>query len=208
MRIRKTALKNTWMLLLSGGLLLSAFAVAWEPLKPSMTETNAPIELSTELTPEMDRSEPQFFKPLVNHNDPMNPSRPPLQGRAEKNGEVPVNNAPQKTLVLTGKVQTLQEAITSESETVNWYAWYLSAREYLGLTGGLRCSLGTPIKFHKSGKIEAITFDTACIGSVIGRRFPLPANTKLDAVILPVRSGSGPPASEAEIYTRIRPKAQ
>lgn len=154
-------------------------------------------------------SEP-FFKPLVDTSQTQPELEPvtltPLEAHAQKQGEqpgeVPVSNAPTK--ILTGKVQTLQQAIESERDVVNWYAWYLSAREYIGQTGGLRCSLGTPIKFYRSGKMEALTFDTNCIASVTGRRFPLPANTSLDALILPVRSGQGPPASRDEIYSRIR----
>ncbi len=155
-----------------------------------------------------------FFKPLVDTSQIQPELEPvtltPLEAKVQKQGEkqgemqgeVPVSNAPTK--ILTGKVQTLQQAIESERDVVNWYAWYLSAREYIGQTGGLRCSLGTPIKFYRSGKMEALTFDTNCIASVTGRRFPLPLNTSLDALILPVRSGQGPPASRDEIYSRIR----
>ncbi|WMU93357.1 hypothetical protein EMOOHJMP_00164 [Microcystis phage MaAM05] len=162
-------------------------------------------------------SEP-FFKPLVDTSQVQPELEPvtltPLEAHVEKQGEkqgqmpgeIPVSNAPTK--ILTGKVQTLQQAIESERDVVNWYAWYLSAREYIGQTGGLRCSLGTPIKFYRSGKMEALTFDTNCIASVTGRRFPLPANTSLDALILPVRSGQGPPASRDEIYSRIRINSQ
>ncbi|WP_303673439.1 hypothetical protein [Vampirovibrio chlorellavorus] len=159
-----------------------------------------------------------FFKPLVDTSQTQPELEPvtltPLEAKVQKQGqkqgeqpgEVPVSNAPTK--ILTGKVQTLQQAIESERDVVNWYAWYLSAREYIGQTGGLRCSLGTPIKFYRSGKMEALTFDTNCIASVTGRRFPLPANTSLDALILPVRSGQGPPASRDEIYSRIRINSQ
>ena len=117
-------------------------------------------------------------------------------------GMVPVSdNGPR---MLTGKVQTLQEAIESESGNVDWYAWYLSARAYLGRTGGLQCALGTPIKFYRNGQIEALSFNPLCQASVAGRRFPLPPKTKLEALILPVRAGEGPPASPEEIYTRIQ----
>lgn len=117
-------------------------------------------------------------------------------------GMVPVSeNGPR---MLTGKVQTLQEAMESESGKVDWYAWYLSARDYLGRTGGLQCALGTPIKFNRSGQIEALSFNPLCQASVAGRRFPLPPKTRLEALILPVRPGEGPPASPEEIYTRIQ----
>lgn len=158
--------------------------------------------------PEMETDE--LLKPLVDTSQSENTSAQklaPLEGRAERYGQVPVNDAPaSQTKLITGKVQTLQQAIESEKDIVDWYAWYLSAREYISRSGGLRCSLGTPIKFFRNGKIEALTFDTACIGSVLGKRFPLPASTRLDALILPVRPGHGPPASETEIYSRVRTK--
>ena len=105
--------------------------------------------------------------------------------------------------MITGQVQTLQQAMQSESGQVDWYAWYLAARQYLGQTGGLQCALGTPIKFYRNGEIEAMSFNPICQASVLGRRFPLPPQTKLDALILPVRSGEGPPATPEEIYHRI-----
>jgi hypothetical protein len=86
---------------------------------------------------------------------------------------------------------------------VDWYGWYLSAREYLSQTGGLNCALGTPIKFYKNGQIEALSFDPHCLNSVSGRHYPLPKNTQLDALILPVRPGQGPPASRQEIDSRV-----
>jgi hypothetical protein len=142
-----------------------------------------------------------LLKPLVDTSQPTT-----LQGNVAQKHMLPVNDtspAPGKPLVLTGKVQTLQQAIESEKDTVDWYGWYLSARDYLSQTGGLRCALGTPIKFYKNGLIEALTFDPHCIASVSGRHFPLPANTQLDALILPVRPGQGPPASRQEIYSRV-----
>jgi hypothetical protein len=149
-----------------------------------------------------------LLKPLVDTSQPnasQHSSHTTLQGKAEQQGTVPVNNAPSanKPMMLTGKVQTLQQAIESEKDTVDWYAWYLSAREYLSQTGGLRCALGTPIKFYKNGQIEAMSFDPHCIDSVSGRHFPLPPKTQLDALILPVRPGQGPPASRQEIYSRV-----
>ncbi|WP_373531945.1 hypothetical protein [Vampirovibrio sp.] len=150
-----------------------------------------------------------FFKPLVDttQHQPLE-AQPlkPLEGRAEKQGEIPISNA--STPIITGKVQTLQQAIDSERDGVDWYAWYMAARTYIGKTGGLRCALGTPIKFYRSGKMEALTFDTGCIASVMGRRFPLPSSTTLDALILPVRAGQGPPATRDEIYSRIRMKSE
>lgn len=149
----------------------------------------------------------QLLQPLVDTPTPSPGSTlAPLQGKAEKNGTIPVNDAgsSSQSMMITGKVQTLQEAIESEKDTVNWYAWYLAARAYLGRTGGLRCPLGTPIKFYKNGRIEAMSFDPYCIASVTGRRFLLPQNTKLEALILPVRPGQGPPASPEEINARVK----
>jgi hypothetical protein len=149
-----------------------------------------------------------LLKPLVDTSQPNTredkSNATTLQGKAERQGTIPVNETPtHQPLVLTGKVKTLQQAIESEKDTVDWYAWYLAAREYLSQTGGIRCPLGTPIKFYRNGRIEAMSFDPYCISSVSGRNYPLPHNTQLDALILPVRPGQGPPASRQEIYSRV-----
>jgi hypothetical protein len=160
--------------------------------------------LAVQPYPVMD-SDP-FFKPLVDTAKRQEVQKiEPLEGHAEKQGTLPVNRA--SGLLITGKVQTLQQAIESERDVVDWYGWYMSAREYIGKTGGLRCALGTPIKFYRNGKMEALTFDTSCIASVQGRRFPLPLNTQLDALVLPVRPGQAPPATRDEIYSRLRIKS-
>jgi hypothetical protein len=100
-------------------------------------------------------------------------------------------------------VKTYQEAATLEQD-IDWYAWYLSIRKYLDATGGLNhCVVGTPIKIYKQGRIEALSPDPLCRISVSWRHFPLPANTRLDALILPVRSGKLPPASPQELRNRI-----
>lgn len=156
----------------------------------------------------------QFFKPLVDsqHID-KTPIPAPLRGQASRQKEyIPVNvsppeaklDQPKPTTMITGKVQTLQQAIQSERDIVDWYGWYLAARSYLAGTGGIHCELGTAIKFYRNGYIEALSNEPACLGSLMGRRFPLPAKTRLDALILPVRSGSGPAASREEIYSRIQ----
>lgn len=146
------------------------------------------------------------LKPLVDTEQPdaAQENSTVLKGDAYRKKDAGMNPAAQTgTPVLTGQVQTLQQAMESESGRVDWYAWYLAAREYLGRTGGLQCALGTPIKFYRNGQIEAMSFSPLCQASVSGRNFPLPPKTKLDALILPVRSGEGPPASPQEIYTRI-----
>jgi hypothetical protein len=136
----------------------------------------------------------QILPPLVDTSVPQEQD-PPEQAS--------VSPPASKKMVLNAKVQTLQEAIVSEQNIVNWYAWYLACREYLSRTGGLKCELGTPIKFYKGGRIEALTLDPMCLVSVSGRRFDLPQKTSLDALILPVRNGYNPPATPQEIYSRV-----
>jgi hypothetical protein len=150
------------------------------------------------------------LKPLVDNlpsdSSPGNPTL--LKGNAIQKNDAGMTPAGQSgTLVLTGQVQTLQQAMESESGSVDWYGWYLAARQYLERTGGLQCALGTPIKFYRQGRIEALSFNPICQASVSGRNFPLPYKTKLEALILPVRSGESPPASPQEIYTRIHARA-
>jgi hypothetical protein len=137
-----------------------------------------------------------MLKPLVDTRQPA-----PLQDSVGKQGQA--SSPSRQSLIITGKVQTLQQAIESEKDTVDWYVWYLGARSYLGQAGGLQCALGTPIKFYRNGQIEAMSFDPVCQASVAGRFFPLPPKTKLDALILPVRNGQAPPASPQELYSRI-----
>ena len=110
----------------------------------------------------------------------------------------------EKPLVLRGNVTTLDDAIVQEKETVNWYGWYLSCRQYLGENGGLSCPLGTMIRFNKNGVTQAMSQDPACIISAAQKYFPLPPNTKLTAILLPVRSGQKPPASPQELLQQIR----
>jgi len=182
--------------------LLSAMSIAWA---------------GAQSLPPMPRDPEMMLKPLVD-NRQYNPEPQPgnlLEGSVQKHMQPtsltadPNQLSPKSstgstgTKMITGQVQTLQQAIISESGTVDWYGWYLSARDYLGRMGGLQCALGTPIKFYRNGRIEALTFSPVCQASVAGRVFPLPAKTKLDAIILPVRPGEGPPATPEEIYSRV-----
>lgn len=165
----------------------------------------SPCGWAQSLSPESNND--VILKPLVDTQQfDLQPAQAPLfKGDAYQQKDaamVPVGQS--NGMVLTGKVQTLQQAIVSESGQVDWYAWYLAARQYLGSTGGLQCALGTPIKFYRNGLIEAMSFSPVCQASVAGRMFPLPSKTKLDALILPVRPGEGPPASPQEIYSRIK----
>ena len=104
---------------------------------------------------------------------------PPLKNPNKQS----VQSQPQqsKSVTLKGSVTTLDVAIEKERDTVNWYGWYLKAREYLSLTGGLQCPLGTGIIFHKDGTIEAQSFADPCLRSVALKRFPLPKKTSLSA---------------------------
>jgi hypothetical protein len=158
--------------------------------------------------PEMDYG--QMLKPLVDTTGKSpsaggysKVSEDSLYGHANQQSETQ-SPSPQKPLVLSGKIETLQQAIESERNTVDWYAWYLAARDYLSRTGGLQCALGTPIKFYRNGEMEALTDELRCRASMLNRNFPLPPRTRLDAVILPVRRGTAPPASPDELYSRIR----
>lgn len=118
----------------------------------------------------------------------------------------PVNNSPQRgengRFVLQGSIQTLEAAISAEKDSVDWYNWYLNARKYISKRGGLACPSGTLLTFKKNGQVEAKTLDPRCLLSIEGMNYPLPQNTVLDAVILPVRSSILPPATPTEIYQR------
>lgn len=161
---------------------------------------------------QMDTSE--MLKPLVDTSGDFGINdlhKPPLDSKAlfdnaEQAGagtDAGTPGIPPGTKLITGKVQTLQQAMDSERDSVNWYEWYLGARDYLSRTGGLQCALGTQIKFYRDGTIEALTYDPTCRESVAGKAFALPRKTKLDALILPVRNGNAPPASPQELYSRI-----
>lgn len=129
---------------------------------------------------------------------PSLPEMAPLQGSVQK------QQVQTEPLTLKIQIKTFKEAVIVEKDLVDWYGWYLSVRKYLAATGGLsRCPIGTPIKFYKQGQIEAISSNLSCQLSVRGRNFPLPANTQLDVLILPVRPGKLPPASLEEIHHHI-----
>ena len=147
---------------------------------------------------ESDISEVYEFKPLVDRSQ----ETPQLDDATMKNiyGE-PAGTTP---FVLTGRVENLENAIRIEHDEVDWYGWYLGARSYLSKWGGLDCEAGTPIKFYRNGVIEVDSVDLACQHSVAGKIFPLPAGTQLDAVILPVRLGKLPPASQPELFNHIK----
>ena len=107
------------------------------------------------------------------------------------------------TTLLTGSVSTLEAAITEESN-VDWYGWYMRARDYFTTHGGLSCQTGTPLTFYRNGYLKADNMTPACQRSLMGKRFPLPAATRLEAVVLPVRPGTAPPASREELLEFVR----
>jgi hypothetical protein len=155
----------------------------------------------------------KLLKPLVDtsrqsglQDAPTNAAAPSLYGQARQTQDN--TPSPEHPLVLNAKVQTLQQAIESERFLVDWYAWYLSLREYLSRSGGLHCPLGTPIKFYRNGRMEAMSDEPRCRISVATRSFLLPPQTRLDAILLPVRRGTAPPASRNELYTRIHEQGE
>jgi hypothetical protein len=104
--------------------------------------------------------------------------------------------------VLTGEV-SVESAMVMEQD-VDWYAWYLAARRHVAEHGGFSdCPLGTMIRFHKNGYVEALSNKPACRFSAALKRFPLPADSRLKAILLPVRSGKLPPASPTELYQHL-----
>jgi hypothetical protein len=160
--------------------------------------TLAYAENPVKATNEAELSEIYDFKPLVDRSQEV----PQLDDATMKSiyGE-PAGTTP---FVLTGRVENLENAIRIEHDEVDWYGWYLGARTYLSKWGGLDCAPGTPIKFYRNGVIEVDSTDIACMNSVAGKIYPLPAGTQLDAVILPVRLGKLPPASQPELFNHIK----
>lgn len=106
---------------------------------------------------------------------------------------------PAQPKILEGGVSTLEAAIEEEGASIDWYAWYLSAREYLKLTGGFQCPLRTEIRFYRTGRITAVSNDPYCAMSASAKHFPLPEGTKIKVLVLPVRSPLEDPATRDEI---------
>jgi hypothetical protein len=128
----------------------------------------------------------EMKKPQINSPNPPNPK------------------TPSPKITLKGNITTLDTALIQEADTVDWYGWYMACRKYLILTGGIQCPVGTKIRFNKGGLMTPYSNDTDCIQSVLSKRFPLPTNTKLEGVILPVRSSRVPPASPQELYNLLK----
>lgn len=111
---------------------------------------------------------------------------------------------PAEPRVLRGGVRTLDQALADERNVVDWYGWYLACRQYLLTTGGFQCERGTSIQFYRSGQMEALSSDPLCQASVASKHFPLPPATRIDILVLPVRTHVDPPASREEIFRRTR----
>lgn len=156
--------------------------------------------------PQLDTDE--LLKPLRDSQVAPSGRALPFQGNVSKQVQFSRPQINKQPDVLKIQVKTFQEAVVLE-KAIDWYGWYLSFRGYIDSTGGLnQCMVGTPIKIHKRGHIEALSPDPRCRLSVAWRRFPLPSETSLDALILPVRSGKLPPASQQELHNRIRQQSR
>jgi len=113
-----------------------------------------------------------------------------------------------KRVVLQGGVSlddamALEGRIQSGKQAIDWYGWYLSARESITERGGLQCKLGTLIRINKAGLFQASSPDPDCQKSVARQWFPLPQNSHIPVIILPVRSGAWQPMSEQELLRRV-----
>ncbi|MDX2084823.1 MAG: hypothetical protein SFZ03_05480 [Candidatus Melainabacteria bacterium] len=120
-------------------------------------------------------------------------------GNAQSSGA----STPASTVALQGSV-SLDAAMVAEAGQVDWYRWYLSARQYLKSMGGLRCTEGTRIVFYRNGRIQALSQDPFCQISAMSKQFPLPQHTQVQAVVLPTRQSSRPPASPQELIDYVR----
>lgn len=108
------------------------------------------------------------------------------------------------SVTLKSTVKTLDVALKEEMGKVDWYGWYLAARNYIAHNGFINCPLGTPIKFYRDGRIEPMSFSAPCVASTMNMNFPLPKNTSVDVIILPTRPSVIPPASPQELYDFLR----
>lgn len=77
----------------------------------------------------------------------------------------------------------------------DWYDWYRELHGYLGSVGGVLCSPGTDLQFHKDGKITAISRDATCQASLDGLYYPLPSSAPVSQLSLTVRKNSHWPLS-------------
>jgi hypothetical protein len=135
------------------------------------------------------------------------------QQPTEPSHTVPYTQMPSSSPADTGKavlqggvnrISSLDEVMKAEIGLVDWYTWYLNCRQHIWSRGGLQCRIGTPIRITRDGRMTADTTDPDCLLSVRNKRFPLPEQTRLSVLILPVRKGSDPPASPTEIRKRTQ----
>lgn len=155
-----------------------------------------------------------FASAQVLEEDPLLKAHPPKQSTYPNQpsyGQPPINQqdasgirASSNKMVLKGNVTTLDTAMIQEKDIVDWYGWYMACRQYLVQTGGIQCSIGTMIRFNRNGYMTALTAEPACILSVSQKVFPLPRNTKVDGILLPVRSARSAPASPDELYRYLK----
>jgi hypothetical protein len=195
-------LLTTFSVMLTAGLLwASSFSVpAWA--RTSQSKTTAPIQTAP-LKPV-----PPVLPPVdeIPTNPNSYPTLPPLQGQVQTQ-QAPMNspNPPVKAKpTLKGGVSTYDAILEAEKGMVDWYGWYMACRRYITANAGLQCNLGTPIHIYKNGQFDTPSQDPYCLLSVRTKRFPLPTNTRLNMLILPVRSGAAPPASPEELQRRTQ----
>lgn len=86
---------------------------------------------------------------------------------------------------------------------MDWYGWYRELYGYLGSVGGILCSPGTDLQFHKDGKITAVSRDATCQASLEGLYYPLPNNAPLNQLSLTVRKHSFWPLSARALREAI-----
>ncbi|WP_373531944.1 hypothetical protein [Vampirovibrio sp.] len=88
-------------------------------------------------------------------------------------------------------------------QPANWYDWYRNLHGYLSSEGGVLCSPGTELQFHTDGKITAVSRDAACVASLAGLSYPLPENTSVSQLSLPIRKYSGWPLSSRALQQLV-----
>ena len=127
----------------------------------------------------------------------------PSVTRSNNNNYNVIQN-PDGKITLQSSVKNLSDAIRDEQGRVDWYGWYMNARNIIANNGGIQCALGTPIRFHRNGQVKAVSYDPRCQISVSTLSVPLPRETSIDVIILPTRRGSAPPNSPEELYEFLR----
>lgn len=91
----------------------------------------------------------------------------------------------------------------ASSDTVDWYDWYRNLHGYLNSVGGVLCSPGTDLRFHQDGRITAVSRDAICLASLENLNYPLPENTPVQVLSLPIRKHSYWPLSHRALRELI-----